>query len=121
MLKYNIMNMHLYFIFSLRSLFKQIKVVLCDYHGICVSVCLSPPSPINFWMTELIFMKFGMYIMASQPISTAYFINPAHQSLSVCVFPYVARQRLGKNVTAATNTHATMEGLVNAYQRTVGD
>jgi hypothetical protein len=52
---------------------------------------------------------------------------------SVCVFVFyssvVARQRLGKNVTAATNTHATIEELLNAsfsmrsmsYQRKTGD
>jgi hypothetical protein len=70
-------------------------------------------------MPKPVFMKLGMYIMAPEPISTAYFINPSHQSVSVCVYllsllgkgsvkcipPFVARQRLGKNVTAATNTH----------------
>jgi hypothetical protein len=44
-----------------------------------------------------------MYIMAAEPISTANFINPSHQSVSVCVFFIVARQRLGENVTAETN------------------
>jgi hypothetical protein len=33
-------------------------------------------------MPEPIFMKLGMYIMAPEPISTAYFINPVP---SVCV------------------------------------
>jgi hypothetical protein len=66
--------------------------------------CLGIP-PINFWMAEPVFMQLGMYIMAPEPISTAYFINPCHQS--VCLYVYlfiVARQRLGKNVSAATNT-----------------
>jgi hypothetical protein len=45
----------------------------------------------------------SLYIMAPEPISTVYFINPSHQS--TCMF-HVTRQRLGKNVTAATNTHA---------------
>jgi hypothetical protein len=48
-----------------------------------------------------------MYIMAPEPISTVYFINSSH----LCVYvhpPIVHRQRLGKNVTAATNTHATI-------------
>jgi hypothetical protein len=62
-------------------------------------------------MPEPIFIKLGMYIMASEPISTAYFINPP--PISLCFFtcfPHiVARQRLGKKVTAATNTHATIE------------
>jgi hypothetical protein len=55
-----------------------------------------------------------MYIMAPDPISTAYFINPSYQSVSVCVSLIVARQRLGKNVTAATNTHATIEEFLDA-------
>jgi hypothetical protein len=46
----------------------------------------------------------------------------------VCAPPIVARQRLGKNVTAATNRHATIEELLDAsssmrsmsYQRKVG-
>jgi hypothetical protein len=59
-------------------------------------------------------------------ISTAYFINPSRQS----VYPFiVARQRLGKNVTAATNAHATTEELLDAsfsirfvsYERKTGD
>jgi hypothetical protein len=59
-------------------------------------------------MPEQMFMKLGMYIMASEPISTAYFINPSHQSLFLYVSPaVVAGQRVGENVTAAMNTHAT--------------
>jgi hypothetical protein len=50
----------------------------------------------------------------TQPISTAYFINPSHQSVCLHVYPFiVARQRLGKNVTAATNTHAKIENLLD--------
>jgi hypothetical protein len=46
------------------------------------SLCLYIP-PINFWMHELIFMKLGMYIMTPEPISTAHFINPSHQSMCI--------------------------------------
>jgi hypothetical protein len=43
-----------------------------------------------------------------------FFINPSHQSVSVYVYPFdVAMQRLGKNVTAATNTHETTEELLD--------
>jgi hypothetical protein len=70
-----------------------------------------------------------MYIMAPEPISTAYFTNPSHQSLCLCVYPLiVARQQLGKNVTAVTNTPATTELLDVSfsmrfvlYKREVGD
>jgi hypothetical protein len=59
-------------------------------------------------------MELGTYIMASEPISTAYFINPSHQCLCLYVYsPIVARQRLGKNVTAATNTKETIEELLD--------
>jgi hypothetical protein len=56
-------------------------------------------------------MKLGMCIMAPEPISTAYFINAYRQS--VCLYVYVARQRLGKNVAASTNTYATTEELLD--------
>jgi hypothetical protein len=66
-------------------------------------------------MAEPIYMKLGTYIMAPEPISTAYFINPSHQS--VCLYVYslnVARQWLSKNVTVAMNTHATIKELLDA-------
>jgi hypothetical protein len=76
-------------------------------------------------MPEPVFMKLGMYIMAPEPISAAYIINPSNQS--VCV-PIFARQRLGKNITAAMKPHATIEELLDAsfsmrfvpYQRKAG-
>jgi hypothetical protein len=34
--------------------------------------------------------------------------------LSVCLYVYVARQRLEENVTPATNTHVTIEELLDA-------
>jgi hypothetical protein len=58
-------------------------------------------------------------IMVPEPISTAYFINPSHQSVCLYVYyplsllgkasvkyipPFIARQRLGKHVPTATNT-----------------
>jgi hypothetical protein len=51
-----------------------------------------------------------MYIMATEPISTAYFINPKCVCVSVCVSPIGATQRLGKNITAETNTYANLCG-----------
>jgi hypothetical protein len=62
-------------------------------------------------------MKLGMCIIAPEPILAAYFVKPSHQSVvclslpsllgngSVkCIPPFVARQRLGKHVSAAPNT-----------------
>jgi hypothetical protein len=58
-------------------------------------------------MPEPVFMQLGVYIMAPELISTAYFINTSYQSVYLFVYsPVVARQRLGKNITSATNTHA---------------
>jgi hypothetical protein len=92
-----------------------------------LSVCLYIPA-INFWMAELIFMKFGMYTMPPEPTSTAYFINPSHHSVYVYVYPpIVARQRLGKHVTVVMYTKKTelldasfSMGSVS-YQRKIGD
>jgi hypothetical protein len=55
-------------------------------------------------------MELGMYIMAPEPESTAYFIIHCDQ----VIMPIVARQRLGKSVIAAKNTHATKEELLEA-------
>jgi hypothetical protein len=53
--------------------------------------------------------------MALEPISTAYFINPSHQSVCLYVYPpLVAKQRLSKIVTAAMNTQATIEEFLDA-------
>jgi hypothetical protein len=41
-----------------------------------------------------------MYIVAPEPISTAHFINPSHQSM--CILLSFATQQIGKNVTPAT-------------------
>jgi hypothetical protein len=60
-------------------------------------------------MPEPIFIKLCMYIMALEPISTVYSIKSSHHSVCLYVyFPFVARQRLGKNVTAATKTHESI-------------
>jgi hypothetical protein len=82
-------------------------------------------------MPQPVFTKLGMHIMEPELISTAYFIiDPSYQSVCPYMYlPIVARQRLGKNVTAAMQTHATLEELLDApfsmrsvkYQRKVGD
>jgi hypothetical protein len=79
-------------------------------------------------MSEPAFVKLGIYIKASEPILTAFFINPAsHPRVSPIVArqvldkivtaasPIVARQLLDKIVTAATNKHATIELLGTSF------
>jgi hypothetical protein len=42
---------------------------------------------INFSMPEPFFMKLGMHILVPEPIRTAYFINPSHESVFQYVYP----------------------------------
>jgi hypothetical protein len=93
-----------------------------------VSLCLwIPPHKLLSTWTDL--YELGSYITTPEPISAAYYTYPSHKPVSVCVPYIVARQRLGKNVTMVTNTHATIEELLNvsfsmryiAYQTKVGD
>jgi hypothetical protein len=64
----------------------------------------------DFWMPEPIFMKFGMHIMAPE-LHLKCVINKYLPS--VCVYPIVARHRIGKNVTVAKNTQETTEKLLD--------
>jgi hypothetical protein len=50
---------------------------------VCVCVYVSVP-PHQLSNAEPIFTKLGMYVMAPEPISVEYFLNPSQQS--VCVF-----------------------------------
>jgi hypothetical protein len=57
--------------------------------------------------TNLYETQYVRYVMAPEPISTAYFINPSRKSLCLCVYPHIiARQALSKHVPAAKNTLA---------------
>jgi hypothetical protein len=49
-----------------------------------IAVCVSVFPPINMRMPQPIFMKFGMYTMAPEPISTAHFTQPSRQ-YEMCV------------------------------------
>jgi hypothetical protein len=53
------------------------KVCSYDLHPVCMSVYYPPLS--TLLMFEPFFMKLGMYIMVTEPISTAYFINPSYR------------------------------------------
>jgi hypothetical protein len=73
-------------------------------------------------------MKLG--ILAPEPISTSYSINPSDQSVCLYLHPRIlARQQLHEIVTAATNTEATIEEFLEVQfsmrsvwcQRKVGD
>jgi hypothetical protein len=72
------------------------------HHADCESPTISGRMP------ESIFIETGMCILTPEPISAAYFVKVSHQPVSLCVPLTVARQRLGKYVPAATNTHTTI-------------
>jgi hypothetical protein len=57
-------------------------------------------------------LRIPVCIMATVPISAAYFINSSRQPVHARV---VARQRLGNNIAAATNTLTTIEESVDAF------
>jgi hypothetical protein len=77
------------------------------------------PPPINFWMPELIFMKFGIYIYYDIWIHLNGIFHKTLLSVCVpvcvsllsllgkgsvkCIRSWVARQRVGKDVPAARN------------------
>jgi hypothetical protein len=91
-----------YFNFYLSACFP--KVGLCHLHA--VYICESPPMPI--------FVKLGLYIMTTEPISgiihkslPSVFVSVCVSHLSLldkgsvkCIFLRFARQRLGKHVPA---------------------
>jgi hypothetical protein len=63
-----------------------------------------------------------MYNVAHDPIVTVYFLNPSCQSVCLHVYPCsVARQRLGKLVTAAVVAQATIELLETFHMTSVSN
>jgi hypothetical protein len=72
------------------------------------------------------FMKFGLYIMSPKPISTAYFMNPSHQSVSLWLF---SLSLLGNGSVKLLLWHTTKEELLDSsfsicpvsYQKKVED
>jgi hypothetical protein len=67
-------------------------------------------------MSEPIFMKLGIFIMAPEAILTAYFVNPSHHSVCLYVYPpIVANQGLGKHGPATKNTRNRIVGSVVFY------
>jgi hypothetical protein len=77
-------------------------------------LCICEPPRINFWMPEPILLKFGMCIMAHEAISTAYFINPSHPSVSVCVSFLTSLRKRSVKTLPQQRTHATIEELLDA-------
>jgi hypothetical protein len=55
---------------------------------LCVCVCLCVSPPINFWTSEPIFVKLGMYITAHEPLNGLIKKSLSSIFVSVCVSPY---------------------------------
>jgi hypothetical protein len=75
---------------------------------------VTPPPQLTF---ECLNQSLGNLVCISWHLSPSQrFIYNSLPSVCFCIYipPIVVRQRLGKNVTAATNTHATMEELLDA-------
>jgi hypothetical protein len=53
----------------------------------CLCVYMSVYHPYQLLNASTNLMKLGTYITALEPVSTAYFINPSHQSVYLYVYP----------------------------------
>jgi hypothetical protein len=90
---------------------EKIEAGLCDLHAVCVSV-YPLYQLLNAW-TNLYETWYAYH--GNWAISVVYPINSSHQSVCLYLYPLIiARQRLGKNVTAVTKTQATIEELLEA-------
>jgi hypothetical protein len=83
------------------------SLCLCVPMRLCIRVFAYPPYQL------LSAGNLVMYITTRKPISTAFFMNPSHQSVCLYVhLPIVATQWLDENVPVATNTQAIRERVV---------
>jgi hypothetical protein len=111
--------------------FSRLSLFLKNKNRFMMSSCslcaYEHPPPINFWMPLPAFINLGTYTTEPVHNSTAYFINPSHQSVCMYVYPPIfarlrtgkyslvlIRQRIGKNFTVATKKYATIEELLDA-------
>jgi hypothetical protein len=77
-------------------------------------------------MAEPIYSKLGMYIISFSMSICVSLLSLIGNGSVKCVPSFVVEQWLGKNVTAVTNTHATIVGrvvldAVHVVSRKVGD
>jgi hypothetical protein len=101
-------------IFSLVPLFwKNTSLLMKSLF--CLCVCVSVYPPINLWIPKPAFMKFDIYIMVLETISTSYFLNPPHQSVCLHVNPHVSLLGNGSVYRFPwQRIHATIEELLEA-------
>jgi hypothetical protein len=93
-------------LFSLLYLFWKNENMIAQLHAVCVPVY---PSYQLLKASTNLYETWNIYNGNWANLSDD-FINPSDQSVCLYVYPpIVARQRLGKNFTATTNTQATIE------------
>lgn len=64
-----------------------------------MGLCYRRPGYVCVFSHQLLNVWTNLY-----EISAAYFTNPSRQSVCICVPPIVARQKLGRHVSVATDT-----------------
>jgi hypothetical protein len=77
---------------------------------------MSPPSHqlLNTWT---IFMKLGMCIMTTEPISTTYLINPSHQSVCLSMYPSYGCKATARLDTSTSLLSVVGNSSVNMFPR----
>jgi hypothetical protein len=111
----------------LNGVLKSLPESHCDWRSVSLSVLVSSPvwgswPVINYCLTVTVLSLGGRPLWREDG-------SVVYQSVSEYISPVVARQWFGKNVTAATNTHARVDKLLDAsfpmrslsYKRKVGD
>jgi hypothetical protein len=76
------------------------------------SLCVCITHPINFQMREPLFVELGMYIMAPEPLSSAYFMNP---SISLCFYMCISLPLTGTGSVKTLpwqQTHRIVEHII---------
>jgi hypothetical protein len=104
------------YIFSPLSLLSENRSRLIDLwnHHVVLSVCASPPPQLLNACANLYEISYIYYATWAHPSGVLHTSLPP-VCVSVYVSPIVAEQRFGRNVNAATNTHATIKELLDAF------
>jgi hypothetical protein len=98
------------------------EVGLCDLDAVCMYVCMCVCPPLSTFKC----LNQSLWSLVCTSWHMSHFSSVLYKSLlsacvSVCVSHIVATQRLSEKFTAVTNTHATIEDLldVSSYMRSV--
>jgi hypothetical protein len=101
--------------YSLLSLFWRMKLGLWYNLAVCASLCVLVHVCPLLTLECLNQSLRNLGFMTPEPISTAYSINCFHQSMSICVFPLVARQWLGDVIVETLPTNKYTQQYKNCW------